>query len=563
MRFFRRFMKFISAILAAAKSMNPWARERAATIQAVSAPYPLRPVSDSELNALFAKYHKPDAPAEEVAVLARYEGATHSIDRCWLPGYVQSARQDIDSSTRLELLRRARYFEKNHYLIQKILDMIEVNVVGTGISAVPSSSDARFNAAALRYFKRWAKQPDASSHLSFYTLQSIIARAEFLDGEVFVFLTRDEQGPKIQLIESHRVVPAHLPTYASEGYTDVDGILIDQRGRPSFYIVSNDADAFAGCAPQNVTVIPAAQMVHIYNPARPSQYRGITNFHAAMHTLHDLHMLQTYEMQAAKNASLYANVVNTESGELPEMAGNFGRSLAKQSSTATDPVARAAELEKAFGGRTVALKVGESWQQAQSDRPNPQMREFWKDLEASVCKAAGVSYASVSDYTAGQGGAALRGAVTADARFYQIRSNLLSDGLQRIYEFVIQDGIDEKAIVDEAGVPVPAPADSLECVWPSPRRASVDIGRDTTAKINELRAGGTCYRDYIGEGAGDWREIFTQRADEEAFLDELARTRGISAQRIASLFPNGQAPAVVPQQQAAPAAQTQGAPNAA
>src|SRR5690606_28422673 len=112
------------------------------------------------------------------AVSARYEAAQpYGKDRSWLPEYVQDARQDINAAERIEMLRKSRYFEKNNATYQKILDLIEVNVVGTGVHATPASDSPEWNKRALRYWQEWCRYADLTSRQNFNTLEALIVRA--------------------------------------------------------------------------------------------------------------------------------------------------------------------------------------------------------------------------------------------------------------------------------------------------------------------------------------------------------------------------------------------------
>lgn len=450
-------------------------------------------------------------------VQATYEAARWSVDRSILPGYVQGARQDITSDVRLELLRRYRYFEKNSAFIQKILDLIETNTVGTGVPPCPASSSPEFNAAALVYWEQWQKSADIGSRQSYYTLQGQRARAAFGDGEVFQFHTFDQWGePKVQLIESQRCVSSDLRRYRDEGYHCIDGVLVDQFGKPEHYIISNDCDAFDGKQPGTVTVIPADMVAHVFNPSRPGQYRGITNFHAILHVLHDLDDLQRYEMLAAKAASDKANVVTTENGEIPEENSPIGRSRSKVKPVTVTPENRQDELQKAFGGKTVALKPGEKWEQAKNERPSQSMRDFWACLEATACRGVGISYAAFCDYKGDWGGAALRGAVVSDARFFEVLSVIYSQPDEMAWVHVIGDAIRKGRLRN-------APADWAKVVFHAPRRASVDLGRDVNAMLSELAAGTTNFRTIYGERGGDWKEELKQWNEEREFLAKLSK----------------------------------------
>lgn len=476
-------------------------------------------------------------------IFANYEAARFTNDRSWLPGYAQDARQDMEPGQRTEILRKARYFEKNHALEQKFLELIETNVVGTGITPTPASKDAAWNAKALEWFTTWMKFADLTSRQNFASLQAVIARAQAVDGEIFIYLTHGESvdgnvtgRPRLRLIESHRVVSANIKKYRDEGYQETDGILLDDRGRPAFYIVGQDADAFSGAKPRTAAIIPADRIIHVFEPSRAGQYRGLSLFHSVLHTLHDLDDLQRYEMLAAKDASSRANIVYTENGLAPAAVSPIGRSLTQPGSAPSSDTDRQTYLEKAFGGKTVYLGRNERWDQAESQRPSAAMREFWEYLTDMCCKGVGISYAAVSDYKGNWGGASLRGAVTSDNRFYEIRTQSLAAAFQRVYEFAIGWAIGTGELTNP-------PDDWMAVRWQPPRRASVDIGHESAAILNELRAGVRTYRDVLGEMGLDWRDVLLQRAIEEQYIDELAARLGVDREKIAALDPNERASA--------------------
>jgi lambda family phage portal protein len=498
-----------------------------------------RPARVDDQPRITAEARPSRQPLDSSGILARYEsGQMGGYNRSWLPSFVQDARQDINPGERLEMVRKARYFEKNNATMQKILDLIEVNVVGTGIQVTPTSSDEEWNAKALARFTEWSRFADLTSRQSFATLQALMARAQAVDGEIFIWLTYgdpDERGnrfPRIQLIETHRICDAKLPAkYKAEGYTQFDGILCDQRGRPAFYVVSNDNDAFSKTTPKNVALIPAEEMVHIFEPSRTSQPRGLTLFHACLHDLHDLDDLQGYEMLASKDAASRANVVKTATGEIQDDGTLIGREETTPADGENAEIAeRVTYYQKAFGGRTVVLKHGDEFAQSTALRPTSAQQEFWRILERKVCRGTGISYAALCDYEGNWGGPALRGAISADNRFYDVRTQTLAVSFARIFEHVIAPD------VRPGGALYPAPADWRKITCQSPRRSTVDIGRESAAVLNELRVGVRTFRDVLGEQGQDWREVIRQRIIEQKFIMETARAEKVPAGVVLSML---------------------------
>lgn len=452
-----------------------------------------------------------------------HAGARNDRSRSWLPAFVQGANQDITPGDRIELVRKARYFEQWNDMVQKALDLIETNVVGTGINPTPASDDPTWNAAALEWWNGWCQYADAQTRQHFYTLQSLCARAQAVDGEIFVWLTRSEDGsrPRLRLIESHRVRSASnvMSRYQDANgirldakdannvpyYTEFDGIVFDQRGRPAFYLVSNDADAFSTNQPRSVAVIPAIEIVHIFEPSRAGQARGIPLFSSVLHDIHDLDDLQQYEMLASKKATEQADIITTANGELPQDGTVIGRSKRVTKDDGTEDT-RVAWYKRGWGASTKVLKSGDTWQQSGALRPTAAQQEFWVILQKKFCRGTGISYAAMTDYEGGWGGAALRAAITSDNRFYDVRTKSLVTAMQRIWEYVMPFAAKD--------IPGKVPATWKKVRWQPPRRSTVDVGRESKAILEEMAAGMRTERDTQGELGLDWVEVGEQRAKE-------------------------------------------------
>lgn len=474
------------------------------------------------------------------AVTARYEAAWWSPDRTYLNSYIQDSEQDAPSGTRRELMRLMRWFEKNNPTLQKILDLLETNVVGTGLNPTPASADDAWNKAALKWWANWCDYADLGGRQHFYQLQSIMVRTLAVDGEIFVHLTNDPKtdSPRISLIEGHRVTSSQvLMDDRMKALHDADGILINKEtGRPEYYVVTS-----AGAA--EARIIPAKDIVHIYEPSRAGQFRGITMFHAITNTLHDLNDLQKFEMQAAKTAACTADIIYTATGEAPDSLIGDGMLESTTPVTADD---KARYYTKQFGSSTRILQTGDKWEQAQSNRPSPAMRDFWQYLERKVCQGVGISAAAVLDYEGGWGGAALRGAVACDNRFYECRSSAITGAMQRIWEYALTWAMKTEKPDGLAGLP----EGWNKPRWQPPRRSTVDIGRESAAVLNELKAGVRTYADIYGEAGSDWVAKLTQRANEAQFIYGLAKDRSIPPESIASLDSNERAAQIQAEAQA-------------
>ena len=450
-----------------------------------------------------------------VAPRARFEGARQSTSRSTIHGSVQSAQFDIDPYSRYELVRRSRYFERNNAFVNRIADLFEQYTVGQGLAFFPASSDTRWNAAALQYWRDWQRFADLSSRLSFGSLQGIIARALFVDGEIFVILTRGETGnPRIQLVESHRV------KNAPEAKNAIDGVEIDDRGRPVAYWIATED----GKRKETFTRVEAQNVVHIYEPGRAAQYRGLPALYPVMNDLHDLDDLQIFEMRAAKAASQVQNVIKTANGEVTD------DDIIRGTATGSDNVERADYYKDVFDGEVKVLKHGDEFSQFQVERPSAATSGYWDYLTGKVCAGIGIPKEIV--LPSSMQGTSMRSVLDIANAFFRSRSAVIADHLRRIYEYVIEVGIRTEPFLQ------PAPPDWYRSTFRAPRSINVDVGRNSAAAVAEFKCGMRTLQSIYAETGDDWREQLRQKAAEIAYANELAQEFNVDRAEIMTLDPN-------------------------
>jgi len=478
------------------------------------------------------------------AVQNRYEGAYQGWgERSWIPGTVQDARFDADASTRTELIRRSRYWERNNAFVNRLADVYEQYTVGQGMRVVPNSSDTHFNELASYWWQDLCKFIDVNSSQPFGSIQGVMARAEFIDGEVFVYKTFSiETGrPRIQLIESHRVgTPDHLK--GEEGRTIVDGIEFPTSsggrpmGRPAAYWVRTDDMGFGGPVTFNRPAymaswerIEATRIIHLFIPSRPGMFRGIPALYPVMNDLHDLDDLQMFEMKAAKAASEVANVVTNRTGEANVSASRRSKWNIQSNDASGNPASKAQPVffESTVGGRTVYISNGEKFEQFQSNRPGVAMREYWDYLVRKICAGVGISSLLVMPFS-------LQGTVTrADldvaAAFFRSKSAVMEAAIREIYIWMMGWAVKFDRSLDGA------PADWHRAIIRPPRSVTVDVGRNSKALLDELQGGVRNFQDICGELGHDWRHVLRQKAIEAKYIDDLAKEMNVSRDLISQL----------------------------
>lgn len=448
-------------------------------------------------------------------VWARYDAAYHNFwgERTYIQSGVQDARFDANAATRIEILRKARYFEANNAICNRLVDLFEQFTVGAnGLQVIPDSSNEDWNQKAANSWQLFCKFPDLVSRQSFGSLQSQMARRWFIDGEIFVHKTKGDSGkPRLRLYEAHR---CYTPKdkQQDEGKTVIDGVKIDGIGRPTGYYIHRDQkdETEAG-----FDLIPAEEIVHLFEPERPGMYRGLSFLYPVMNDLHDLDDIQMYEKRAAKTASRISNVIINAAGQA-NAAGlrRMKMSINSQNSNGETVQKRDDQFfQTTQGDDTIYLKNGEDIKQFQSNRPSVTQQAFWEHLIAKICAGVGISKLLVLPYS--MQGTVTRADLDISAIFFRSRSAVIGVVVRDIYEWYMKFASRFDTTLG------PSPADYFKaCVRP-PRAPNVDTGRNSNALIAEYQAGLRTAQDIFGELGEDWREQWTQRAEEAAFKKAL------------------------------------------
>lgn len=456
-------------------------------------------------------------------IFSRYEGGQfHSPSRSWIPALVQDARFDADSGTREEILRKARYWERNNAIVNRLADIFELYTVGGGIPVTPDSGDSEWNVRAKEYWEESCKLLNLSNRQPFSCDQSLCARSWFIDGEVFILKTRGETGfPRIQLIESHRVcTPTRMADM--EGRFIHDGVEVDvTTGRPIAYWVRQGVDG------DEHRRIKAESIIHIFEPSRVNQYRGLSFLYPILNDIHDLDDLQILEQKAAKQAAEVSNVITNEAGEVSADGLRNARYLqGKQTSAGVDTTEYRTEyFKRSLGGKTTVLKQGEKLEQFKSERPSVATQGYWDFLTSKICAGVGITKQLVFPWS--MQGTVTRADLDVAAQYFRTRSAVLQAAFAEVYIFVMEYGAKRDIRISDP------PTDWRSVSMRPPRSPNVDVGRNSSAMLAELEAGATTLDAIYGPLGLDWMTQVRQRSKEVKFIKEVAAADGNLPEEIA------------------------------
>lgn len=239
------------------------------------------------------------ASARDMLVRA-YEGASRADGwRPRRPG--ASARADYIADAR-ELRNRARALVSNVPYIAQAINVMVSCTVGTGI--VPRWMGDPDGRVAARW-KAWERVADYDGLLDFKGLQAKAWGTVKVDGEVLVRLRERSTGPssvplQLQLLEIDWLDVERNEVRGSNEV--IAGIEYDARGTRAAYWLHERHPGDVGLRAKlsDSQRVPADEIIHLFNPARPGQQAGISALAPVIPSVRDLQVYEDAE-QARKN----------------------------------------------------------------------------------------------------------------------------------------------------------------------------------------------------------------------------------------------------------------------
>jgi len=450
-------------------------------------------------------------------------------ERTWVHATATDSRQDIDAYDRLRLLALSRRLFINNPIIRAAVNEMARYSVGPGICPQARTSDDAWNRQAEAFFYQFATRADIRGMLDFYELQTLASLAIDRDGDVFLILTQTRDGqPALQVVEAHR---CGTPQGADQKVI-IDGVQADATGRPLKYFFSNDP------ANKIFQAIAADSVIHLFEPDRPDQFRGYPRTAVALIPMLDRDEVLRMEMQGVKAATSLGMVITNNTGSA--QGGFFG--------TPTHNTGDAITSETIYSGGGIArLKPGEAISTFSLSRPNDKLDAFLDQYIRAAAIGMGLPYEFVWNSERLAGTAQRFTLAKAQRRFEERQRLLIAKLCGPVWRYVIGTGIETGAL--------PRNDEYRNVVWQTPRKLTVDAGRESQAIREEYKLGFTNLADVIGAEGSDWQEVIDQKIYETKWIRERCAEQGIDPASIQLLTPNGNPAATPPPAPAAPAVQ--------
>jgi lambda family phage portal protein len=233
---------------------------------------------------------------------------------------------------------RARWLARNNGYAKAAVRSWRSATVGAGIKPSSMIINEAQRLAVNAAWLAWTDEADAEGVTDLYGIQRRVAGEAFLAGECFVRLRQRRPQDGLTVPLQLQVMPAEqLPmdkeATAPNGNTIRMGIefnanLKDKREAYWFYR-QNPADRTLtlrdAMASNQLTRVPANEVLHVYDPGEAGQIRGLSSFGAAMVKMFHLDLYDDAELERKKQAARYAAVITKDveatAGDEPAQLG--------------------------------------------------------------------------------------------------------------------------------------------------------------------------------------------------------------------------------------------------
>jgi lambda family phage portal protein len=436
---------------------------------------------------------------------------------------ILSADQEIKANARL-LRARSRDLVRNNPTAKHFLNLVAANVVGPhGVTyqARVRNNDGKLNLPLNEKIEEawedWCLQDNCAvdGKLSLRALCDLVIRTVPQDGEAFVRMVRGYENPHgfaLQLFDADQIDPLYNRA-PEHGQNEIRlGIEVNKWGRPVAYWVTkgHPSDQLGSFERERV---PASDVVHLYDPLRVNQTRGVTWFHSVMVPLR---MLDGY---------IEAELIAARAG-----AAKMGFLRYTDASAYDAPDPEKGVKMDVRPGVIDTLPPGLEFVEWNPEHPAQAFPMFVQAMLRLVATGLGVSYNSLANDLIGVNYSSMRSGLLLERdQWRRLQSWFMESFLQRVFDaWMPMALLTGKLVLDSRD-----PAKFREGRWQPRGWQWVDPLKDVQASILAIAAGLSSRDEVISDKGGDFGEVAEQIAEEQ----KIAESYGLDFSAVGKPMP--------------------------
>lgn len=206
---------------------------------------------------------------------------------------------------------RQRTQASNNVWLSNGVAALKAATVGTGIKPQSTHPDQATRAKLQAMWTRWIDRADIEGRSDFYGFTARLWGTTIVDGESFVRFETVGRDLRLRHIPAEQVDSGHTSATTADGVRIIGGVEFDANGVRVAYHVFRDppgAPLPASLAFERVRV-PAADMVHLFDPTWPGQVRGVSPLSTVLLRLHELDQLEDAQLVRVKLGAMLAGFI--------------------------------------------------------------------------------------------------------------------------------------------------------------------------------------------------------------------------------------------------------------
>lgn len=453
------------------------------------------------------------------------QAAIGSQQRRARTGFDRDSTNLYSGTDRLLLMSMGRWLYANNSLVAGSVDD-QAAIVSGELTPQFAGADSEWGALAEQWLEDHDRLCDVRGDLyPMQTLQRLWMLHIIRDGDVGVIFTEGAGGyPLLQTIPAHRIRDNGVGTAGSDspwnGYRIVDGVIVNDVGRPLAYRVYDDART-------TYQDISAVDMKVRFLPRYADQVRGFSALGCAMVDFQDIDEVRRFELVAQKVAASIVLAETNETGLPPATA----ESMLGEDSTESNPDAniamhtmRGGEIQyfrSGTGGKLEALKA---------DRPTPAQQQFADSIIRQAMAGMGWSIDYFLDPSK-VGGAAMRVVVERINRHVgMMRSQCLFPLARSVDAWRIAKAIKEGML----------PPSNDWYRWRYQGAANITADAKYAAQVSEIRMerGLSSPQIEAAQIGNDWEHVMDQQIAFAIRFREKCAEAGISTEEVKAINTN-------------------------
>ncbi|MDY7584336.1 phage portal protein [Pseudomonas sp. CCI3.1] len=234
----------------------------------------------------------------------------------------------INTPALRNLRARSRAAVRNDPYAFNVIDKRVSNLIGTGITPRPKIDDDVLRKVQQELWEDWVDESDADGLTDFYGQQALIARTVETAGECFVRIRPRSLDENLAVpLQLQVLAPEFVPHDKFEPAKNGNSIRAGIEFNPAHQRVAywmyrvHPSDASSLNAGYNQLVrIPAAQVLHIFEPVEPGQLRGVPRLAPVLKRLRSLDNYDDAVLFRQEVANLFAGFISRPPPEGMQLA---------------------------------------------------------------------------------------------------------------------------------------------------------------------------------------------------------------------------------------------------